>query len=232
MGRGKIVIRRIDNSTSRQVTFSKRRNGLLKKAKELAILCDAEVGVMIFSSTGKLYDFASTSMKSVIERYNKTKEEHQQPENPTSEVKLWQREAAVLRQQLQNLQENHRQMMGEELSGLTVKDLQKLESQLEMSLRGVRMKKDQMLMDEIQELTRKGNLIHQENVELYKKVYGTRDVNGANKELVVTNGQSIGEDVHVPVQLQLSQPQQQNYETPTRATKLGYIFLHTVNESY
>nr|KJB58511.1 hypothetical protein B456_009G227400 [Gossypium raimondii] len=165
------------------------------------------------------------SMKSVIERYNKTKEEHQQPENPTSEVKLWQREAAVLRQQLQNLQENHRQMMGEELSGLTVKDLQKLESQLEMSLRGVRMKKDQMLMDEIQELTRKGNLIHQENVELYKKVYGTRDVNGANKELVVTNGQSIGEDVHVPVQLQLSQPQQQNYETPTRATKLG-LQLH------
>lgn len=60
MGRGKIVIRRIDNSTSRQVTFSKRRNGLLKKAKELAILCDAEVGLMIFSSTGKLYDFAST----------------------------------------------------------------------------------------------------------------------------------------------------------------------------
>ncbi|QHO20403.1 Putative ABC1 protein [Arachis hypogaea] len=36
MGRGKIAIRRIDNSTSRQVTFSKRRNGLLKKAKELS----------------------------------------------------------------------------------------------------------------------------------------------------------------------------------------------------
>ncbi|KAJ6754931.1 AGAMOUS-LIKE MADS-BOX PROTEIN AGL16 [Salix purpurea] len=60
MGRGKIVIRRIDNSTSRQVTFSKRRSGLLKKAKELSILCDAEVGVIIFSSTGKLYDHANT----------------------------------------------------------------------------------------------------------------------------------------------------------------------------
>ncbi|KAJ0570346.1 putative transcription factor MADS-type1 family [Helianthus annuus] len=57
MGRGKIVIRRIENSTSRQVTFSKRRSGLLKKAKELAILCDAEVGVIIFSSTGKLLSF-------------------------------------------------------------------------------------------------------------------------------------------------------------------------------
>nr|KYP36959.1 MADS-box transcription factor 57 [Cajanus cajan] len=60
MGRGKIAIRRIDNSTSRQVTFSKRRNGLLKKARELSILCDAEVGLMVFSSTGKLYDYAST----------------------------------------------------------------------------------------------------------------------------------------------------------------------------
>nr|CAD1825237.1 unnamed protein product [Ananas comosus var. bracteatus] len=89
MGRGKIVIRRIDNSTSRQVTFSKRRNGLFKKAKELAILCDAEVGLIIFSSTGRLYDFASTcSMKSVIERYNKAKEEHHLSMVPSSEVKL------------------------------------------------------------------------------------------------------------------------------------------------
>lgn len=60
MGRGKIEIKRIENLNSRQVTFSKRRNGLLKKAKELSVLCDAEVAVIVFSSTGKLYEFSST----------------------------------------------------------------------------------------------------------------------------------------------------------------------------
>ncbi|XP_028777728.1 MADS-box transcription factor 23-like isoform X2 [Neltuma alba] len=239
MGRGKIVIRRIDNSTSRQVTFSKRRNGLLKKAKELAILCDAEVGVMIFSSTGRLYDFASTSMKSVIERYGKTKEENHQLGSSTSEVKFWQREAAMLRQQLQNLQENHRQIMGEELSGLTVKELQSLESQLEISLRGVRLKKDQLLMEEIQEINQKGNLlqeenvelrkkvnlVHQENKELKKKVYGKIDGNGTDRNSALTDGLGIGENLHVPVNLQLSQPHQQNHEPPSGGTELG-LQLH------
>uniref|UniRef100_A0A453C547 MADS-box domain-containing protein n=1 Tax=Aegilops tauschii subsp. strangulata TaxID=200361 RepID=A0A453C547_AEGTS len=112
MGRGKIVIRRIDNSTSRQVTFSKRRNGIFKKAKELGILCDAEVGLVIFSSTGRLYEYASSSMKSVIDRYGRAKEEQQLVANPNSELKFWQREAASLRQQLHNLQENHRAVDG------------------------------------------------------------------------------------------------------------------------
>ncbi|CAN4092300.1 unnamed protein product [Withania somnifera] len=191
MGRGKIVIRRIDNSTSRQVTFSKRRNGLLKKAKELAILCDAEVGVIIFSSTGKLYEYS-----------------------------------------------NARQMMGEELSGLSVKDLQNLENQLEISLRGVRVRKDEILIDEIQELNRKRNLIHQENMdlykkvklirqenmELYKKVYGNKDSNGESRNSLIPNSLSINKDLHAPVNLQLSQPQQQNYET-SLTTELG-LQLH------
>ncbi|CAM8936583.1 unnamed protein product [Rhodiola kirilowii] len=192
MGRGKVVIRRIDNSTSRQVTFSKRRNGLLKKAKELAILCDAEIGIVVFSSTGKLYEFASTSMKSVIDRYITSKEEQQPLLCTSSEIKFWQREVAILRQQLQSLQESHRQLMGEELSGLGVKDLQNLENQLEKSLRSIR--------------TMKGNIIHEENLELYQNVYVTRDLQGENIAPVTTHDLSIRdrEDAHIPVHLQLS----------------------------
>ncbi|KAL2579315.1 hypothetical protein AAZV13_15G056300 [Glycine max] len=236
MGRGKIAIRRIDNSTSRQVTFSKRRNGLLKKARELSILCDAEVGLMVFSSTGKLYDYASTSMKSVIERYNKLKEEHHHLMNPASEAKT---EAASLRQQLQYLQECHRQLMGEELMGLGIKELQSLENQLEMSLKGVRMKKDQILTNEIEELRQKGNLIHQENVELYqkmeqiqkenaelqKKVYEARSTNEENVASNPSYKVRNGYDLHAPISLQLSQPQPQYSEPSAKAIKLG-LQLH------
>ncbi|MFS7949186.1 putative transcription factor MADS-type1 family [Helianthus anomalus] len=62
MARTKIKIKRIDNITARQVTFSKRRRGLLKKAEELAVLCDADVALIIFSATGKLFEYASSSV--------------------------------------------------------------------------------------------------------------------------------------------------------------------------
>nr|KAJ0226359.1 hypothetical protein LSAT_V11C100040700 [Lactuca sativa] len=60
MGRGKIEIKKIENVSTRQVTFSKRRAGLLKKAHELSVLCDAEVAIIVFSNTGRLYEFSSS----------------------------------------------------------------------------------------------------------------------------------------------------------------------------
>ncbi|KAG6468259.1 hypothetical protein ZIOFF_072832 [Zingiber officinale] len=60
MVREKIQIRKIDNTAARQVTFSKRRRGLFKKAAELSVLCDADVALIVFSSTGKLFEFCSS----------------------------------------------------------------------------------------------------------------------------------------------------------------------------
>jgi MADS-box transcription factor len=225
MGRGKTVIQRIENSTSRQVTFSKRRSGLFKKANELAILCEAEVGLVVFSSTGRLYEFASTSMKSVIERYNEVKEDHHAGISASAEAKLWQREAGSLRQQLHNLQEHHWQLLGQQLSGMDVEDLQNLENKLELSLRNIRLKKDQVMIDQIQELNRKGSLMHQENIELYNKVSLIHQENNELQKKVY--GQSVNEnptgttvrysilnteDENVQVNLELSQPQNMERE--------------------
>lgn len=61
MGRGKIEIKRIENLSNRQVTYSKRRNGILKKAKEITVLCDAKVSLIIYASSGKMHDYCSPS---------------------------------------------------------------------------------------------------------------------------------------------------------------------------
>ena len=61
MGRGRVQLRRIENKISRQVTFSKRRTGLLKKAHEISVLCDAEVALIVFSNKGKLFEYSSDS---------------------------------------------------------------------------------------------------------------------------------------------------------------------------
>ncbi|KAK1289571.1 MADS-box transcription factor 29 [Acorus calamus] len=53
MGRVKLKIKRLENTSGRQITYSKRRAGILKKAKELSILCDIDIVILMFSPTGK-----------------------------------------------------------------------------------------------------------------------------------------------------------------------------------
>uniref|UniRef100_M1C6U9 Agamous-like MADS-box protein AGL8 homolog n=1 Tax=Solanum tuberosum TaxID=4113 RepID=M1C6U9_SOLTU len=81
MGRGKIEMKKIENISSRQVTFSKRRSGLFKKAEELSVLCDAEIGVIVFSNTDRLYEFASSksSMEKIVDRYNNSSHSIEHP---------------------------------------------------------------------------------------------------------------------------------------------------------
>ncbi|URE39537.1 STAS domain, partial [Musa troglodytarum] len=70
MGRVKLQIKRIENNTNRQVTFSKRRNGLIKKAYELSILCDIDIALIMFSPSGRLSHFSGRRrIEDVLARY-------------------------------------------------------------------------------------------------------------------------------------------------------------------
>ncbi|TMW99744.1 hypothetical protein EJD97_002051 [Solanum chilense] len=169
MTRGKIVIGRIENPASRQVTFSKRKSGLVKKAKELAILCEAEVGLAIFSNTGRLYEYSSSSMESIFQRYDEEKE-HYRLLTPSIEAKFWRTEVERLRQQLDDLHENYWRLKRGELSGMRISDLDNLENEMEMRLKNIRIKKEKMLTDEIEELNQKSALISHENVEMSNKL--------------------------------------------------------------
>jgi len=69
MGRRKIAIERVRDPVTRQVTFSKRRTGLFKKANELAILCGAEIAIIVFSPGNKPYSFGHPSVDDVALKF-------------------------------------------------------------------------------------------------------------------------------------------------------------------
>ncbi|CAA3016147.1 MADS-box SVP-like isoform X1 [Olea europaea subsp. europaea] len=88
MVRQKIQIKKIDNLTARQVTFSKRRRGVFKKAQELSTLCDAEIALIVFSATGKLFHYSSSSMMELIERHGRQSENSSKLGQPSLQLQV------------------------------------------------------------------------------------------------------------------------------------------------
>uniref|UniRef100_H3BZ47 Myocyte enhancer factor 2d n=1 Tax=Tetraodon nigroviridis TaxID=99883 RepID=H3BZ47_TETNG len=81
MGRKKIQIQRITDERNKQVTFTKRKFGLMKKAYELSVLCDCEIALIIFNHTNKLFQYASTDMDKVLLKYTEYNEPHESRTN-------------------------------------------------------------------------------------------------------------------------------------------------------
>ncbi|PSS31295.1 Floral homeotic protein like [Actinidia chinensis var. chinensis] len=147
MARGKIQIKRIENSTNRQVTYSKRRSGLFKKANELTVLCDAKVSIIMLSSTGKLHEYISPSVatKQLFDQYQKT-----------LGIDLWSSRYEKMQEHLKklkhvnrNLRREIRQRMGESLNELSYEDLHGLELDVETSLKIIRDRNYKVISNQI-----------------------------------------------------------------------------------
>uniref|UniRef100_A0A0D6QUC6 MADS-box domain-containing protein n=1 Tax=Araucaria cunninghamii TaxID=56994 RepID=A0A0D6QUC6_ARACU len=145
MGRGKRDLKKIEDSMSRQVTFCKRRGGLLKKARELSTLCDATIALVIFSSSGKLFEYSSSNMQMLIKRYLKYPEALDSFTHSTSNINANSLDLAIMHQRYQNLSGRYRQMNGKELEGLDFKELEKLENSLQRGIKSMRLRKNEML---------------------------------------------------------------------------------------
>ncbi|XP_030943095.1 MADS-box protein SVP-like isoform X3 [Quercus lobata] len=157
MTRRKIQIKKIDNTTARQVTFSKRRRGLFKKAFELSTLCDAEIGLVVFSATGKLFEFASSSMQQVIERHNLHPENLGKMDQLSLELQLENGTSyAKLSKEIEEKTHELRKIRGEELPGMDIEELQKLQKVLE----------GEGFLEEITTLQQKGAQLMEENQRL------------------------------------------------------------------
>ncbi|XP_047148585.1 MADS-box protein JOINTLESS-like [Vigna umbellata] len=171
MTRAKIKIKKIDNITARQVTFSKRRRGLFKKAEELSVLCDADVSLIVFSSTGKLFDYSSSSMNDIITKYNTHSPGMDKLDRPSLEMQL--ETATKLSKEIAERTQELSWMKGDDLQGLSLNELQQLEKKLESGLDRVIEIKEKQMMGQISELQKKGIVLEEENKHLKKKLAET-----------------------------------------------------------
>uniref|UniRef100_A0A7N0ZVI5 Uncharacterized protein n=1 Tax=Kalanchoe fedtschenkoi TaxID=63787 RepID=A0A7N0ZVI5_KALFE len=178
MGRGKIEIKRIENATNRMVTFSKRRTGITKKAKEITVLCDAKVSLIIFASNGKMHEYCShnTSLSDILDIYQNQSGKRlwdAKHENLSNEIDR-------VKKENDNMQIELRHLRGEDIGALDIPQLMEMEETLEIGLTNVRekmmeiykMKKrnTKMLEEEISELSYS---VHQQEISMGVKA---RDV--------------------------------------------------------
>ncbi|NP_001280926.1 floral homeotic protein PMADS 2 [Malus domestica] len=143
MGRGKVEIKRIENSSNRQVTYSKRRNGIIKKAKEITVLCDAKVSLIIYSSSGKMVEYCSpsTTLTEILDKY------HGQ-----SGKKLWDAKHENLSNEVDRVKKDNdsmqvelRHLKGEDITSLNHVELMALEEALENGLTSIRDKQSKFV---------------------------------------------------------------------------------------
>ncbi|XP_034209603.1 agamous-like MADS-box protein AP3 isoform X2 [Prunus dulcis] len=140
MARGKIQIKRIENATNRQVTYSKRRNGLFKKAHELTVLCDATVSLIMVSNSGKIHEYISpsTTTKQFFDQFQKTKG-----------VDIWSSHYEAMQEHLKKLKEVNRSLrkqirqrvLGECLNDMSFDELRGVEQEMEGAVEVIRKRK-------------------------------------------------------------------------------------------
>nr|QCQ83097.1 FUL-like protein [Ambrosia artemisiifolia] len=172
MGRGRVQLKRIENKISRQVTFSKRRTGLLKKAHEISVLCDADVALIVFSTKGKLFEYSThSSMEAILERYERYSYAEKLLTGPEAETQgSWTLESSKLRTKIEVLEKNIRHYGGEDLEPLNLKELQSVEQQLDTALKRIRTRKNQVMHESISELHKKERALQEQNNALSKKL--------------------------------------------------------------
>ncbi|XP_019176765.1 PREDICTED: agamous-like MADS-box protein AGL12 isoform X2 [Ipomoea nil] len=182
MGRGKTELKRISNPVHRQVTFCKRRGGLLKKAKELSVLCDAEVAVLVFSAHGKLYDLATQgNMQGMIDKYvnftrgaRVTEVSEQEPRE--KHVQDAKEEINMLKNGITILQEGLRFMHGGGIGTMSIYKLDALEKYLEGWMHHVRSAKMGLMFQEIQLLKNKVDEEHRTMITSMSSIVTENDI--------------------------------------------------------
>ncbi|XP_078433888.1 agamous-like MADS-box protein MADS9 isoform X2 [Wolffia australiana] len=194
MARGKTEIKRIENSANRQVTYSKRKNGMIKKAKEISILCNAKVCLVIFSGSGKMAEFCSdsTALPSMLAEYQKQSGE-----------RIWGADHEMLNGEIERIKKENesllielRNLKGDEIGPLSPFQLIQIEEALQRGLTSVRDKQ----MEFLRRLRDSGRQLEEENKRIAMILHQIARRGGSTEEQV-RDFREIGtgdRSVHMP----------------------------------
>jgi hypothetical protein len=164
MGRRKVEIKRIENKSSLQVTFSKRRNGLIEKARQLSVLCESSVAVLVVSASGKLYNSSSgDSMTKIIERYEIRHADKLRTLELAEQTRNYLPHKELLELVKSNLEEPN-------VGNVSVDSLISVEDQLETALSVTRARKTELMMECVKTLKEKEKLMIEENQNLASQI--------------------------------------------------------------
>ncbi|EYU33462.1 hypothetical protein ABFS82_11G073400 [Erythranthe guttata] len=171
MGRKKLEIKRIEDNSARMVCFSKRRNGLIKKAKELSVLCDVDVAAIIFSKRGKLYQYCSAdSISQVLQEY-KSRIESENDGCDTEDLYSKNGDYLTYGELLKTVGSELKEPRVEKLS---VADLGLMQKQLETALMEIRLTKTKMMTDAQSSLQEKEKMLEEEKKNFNEIVEGNK----------------------------------------------------------
>ncbi|CAN1295178.1 MADS-box transcription factor 6 [Linum perenne] len=174
MGRRKVEMKKIEDKSRRQVTFSKRRKGLLKKAREISVLCDVQLALVVFSSRGRLYQFSSDGGRDVdgddgfskiVRRYKSCTEEADPKDADSTNNEFAGISPSGLLEIIERYVDDD---SAEDL--LTVNNLVQLENRIDLALTQIKERKMQLMLEPLQTLQEQETKLRQENEKLKAQV--------------------------------------------------------------
>ncbi|KAG8375456.1 hypothetical protein BUALT_Bualt10G0101800 [Buddleja alternifolia] len=136
----------------------------MKKAKEISVLCDAQVSVIIFATSGKMHEFCSpsTTLVDMLDQYHKL-----------SGKRLWDAKHENLDNEINRIKKENdgmqielRHLKGEDISTLNYKELMVLEEALENGISTLKAKQ----MEFVRMMRKHNEMIEDENQNLQFKL--------------------------------------------------------------
>ncbi|CAL5398369.1 unnamed protein product [Camellia sinensis] len=201
MGRKKVEMKRIESKSSRQVTFSKRRGGLVKKARDLSVLCDVDVALLVFSSRGKLYQFCSANNRFTMADYRRRRRSIEWPVMLfySDSKSVWPRSSSNIittlgqKEGSQQVIVKQRHLEEPYVDQLSVTDLIQLEKEFDAALTQIKSRKTLLMMESIMALHEKERILQEENKLLANQI-AAMETNGnkAENKVVMASNDDLG----------------------------------------